>query len=189
MVLQAAVPYTSDIEEVRSDEQDTVTGWNETFDTNLETTAKDHGHSVRSMHAKSHGVLKGVMTVGADLPPVLTQGPFARPGEHKIYMRMSTNAGDVLPDVIGLPRGLTIKVLDVEGDRMPEAEGLTQDFVMVNGNVFQAKNADKFLGNLKILAKTTCKMEGTKKVVAADPLTCRGVRLPAKMAADERESR
>jgi hypothetical protein len=58
-------------------------------------------------------------------------------------------------------------VLDVDGERLPAAEGRTQDFVMVNGPVFQAKTADKFLGNLKLLAKTTDRMEGGKKVISA----------------------
>ena len=54
----------------------------------------------------------------------------------------------ILPDTISLPRGLALKVLDVEGERLAGAEGTTQDFIMVNGPVFQTKTADKFLGNL-----------------------------------------
>ena len=60
-----------------------------------------------------------------------------------------------------------MKVFDVEGTRLPGAEGNAQDFVMVNGTVFQAKTADKFLGNLKLLAKTTDRLEGTKKVLSS----------------------
>ena len=166
-MVAAPVHYSPNVEEVQSDEQETIAGLNETFDTILQTTAEDYQHAMRSVHAKSHGILEGVMTVEAGLPPELAQGLFATPGEHKVYMRMSTNAGDILPDVIGLPRGLAIKVLGVDGERLPGAEGSTQDFVMVNGKVFQAKTADKFLGNLKMLAKTTDKMEGTKKAVSA----------------------
>ncbi len=119
------------------------------------------------MHAKAHGVLEGTLIVDAGLPPELAQGLFAMPGEHKIYMRMSTNAGDILPDTISLPRGLALKVLDVQGERLPGAEGTTQDFVMVNGKVFQAKDADKFLGSLRMLAKTTDRMESTKKAMSS----------------------
>ena len=36
----------------------------------------------------------------------------------------------------------------------------TQDFVLVNGPVFQSKTAEQFLGNLKMLAKTTDTAEG-----------------------------
>ena len=37
---------------------------------------------------------------------------------------------------------------------------------MVNGPVFQAKTADKFLGNLKMLAGTTDALQGTKTVMS-----------------------
>lgn len=64
-------------------------------------------------------------------------------------------------------------MFDVTGERLPGADGVAQDFVMVNGPVFQAKNADKFLGSLKMLAKTTDRMEGTKVAASA---VLRGVR-------------
>jgi hypothetical protein len=170
---QPAIRYTPDVEDIRPDEKETVQSLNDTFDTILERTAEDYGHAVRSVHAKAHGILKGELTVDAGLPHELAQGLFATPGTHRVYMRLSTNAGDILPDAISLPRGLAIKVLDVDGERLPDAEGRTQDFVMVNGTTFQAKTADKFLSNLKLLAGTTDRIEGTKKVMSA---ALRGVR-------------
>jgi hypothetical protein len=161
------VRYSPDVETIRPDEQETVQGLNDAFDTILERTAADYGHAVRSVHAKSHGILEGELVVDEGLPPELAQGLFATPGTHKVFLRLSTNAGDILPDAISLPRGLAIKVLDVPGDRLPGAEGTVQDFVLVNGTVFQAKTADKFLGNLKMLAATTDRIEGTKKVASA----------------------
>ena len=166
MSLSPPVRYTPAVEEVQPDEQETIQGLNDTFDTILETTAKEDGHAVRSVHAKAHAILEGRMVVADNLPPELAQGLFARPSEHKVYMRISTNAGDILPDTISLPRGLALKVLDVEGERLAGAEGTTQDFIMVNGPVFQTKTADKFLGNLKMLAATTNRMEGVKEAVS-----------------------
>jgi hypothetical protein len=166
MSLETPVKYTPDVEDIQPDEGETITGLNDAFDTILERTAEDYGHAVRSVHAKSHGILVGELEVG-DLPPELAQGLFATPGTHKAYIRMSTNAGDILPDAISLPRGLALKVADVEGERLPGSEGRAQDFVMVNSPVFQARTADKFLGNLKLLAKTTDRIEGTKKLVSA----------------------
>ena len=55
----------------------------------------------------------------------------------------------------------------MEGERLPGAEGHTQNFVMVNGPVFQAKTTDQFLGSLKLLAGTTDKLEGTKTVLSS----------------------
>ncbi len=164
---QPPVRYRPDVEETKEDEQETIQQLNETFDVILERTAEDYGHAVRAVHAKAHGVLQGEFVVRDGLPPELAQGVFATPGTHKAYLRLSTNAGDILPDAISLPRGVAIKVFDVAGERLPGSEGTAQDFIMVNGKVFQAKTADKFLGNLKMLAKTTDRMEGTKKVMSA----------------------
>lgn len=167
MNFTSPVRYTPAVEEVQPDEQRVIEDLDETFDTILKTTAKEDGHAVRSVHAKAHAILEGKMVVMDGLAPELAQGLFARPGEHKIYMRISTNAGDILPDTISLPRGLALKVLDVQGERLPGADGTTQDFIMVNGPVFQAKTADKFLGNLKMLAATTNRMEGVKEAVSS----------------------
>ncbi len=166
MSLAPPVRYTSAVETTSPDEGTTIDAINQAFDKILQTTAKDYGRAVRSVHAKAHGILQGTLTVSPNLPAELAQGMFAKPGEHTVYMRLSTNAGDILPDTISLPRGMALKVLDVDGERLPGAEGSTQNFVLVNGPVFQAKTADKFLGNLKMLAGTTDKMEGTKEALS-----------------------
>ena len=168
------VRYSPELETLQPDERETESGLNDAFDTILERTAEDYGHAVRSVHAKAHGILKGMMSVRSGLPPELAQGLFASAGDHPVYLRISTNAGDILPDAVSLPRGLAMKVLDVEGNRLPDAEGTTQDFVMVNGPVFQSKTAKQFLGNLKLLAKTTDRMEGTKTVLSSVLQTVNG---------------
>ena len=127
-MLQSPIRYRPDVEQPQPDEQATVTDLNETFDTILERTAEDYGHAVRSVHAKSHGLLEGELTIDSDLPAELAQGLFAQGGRHKVLIRLSTNAGDILPDAIGLPRGLAMKVFDVAGDRLPGSEGTAQDF-------------------------------------------------------------
>lgn len=162
----APVRYTPDLERHQPGEEKVFREIEQTFNTILETTSTDYGHAVRAVHAKAHGLLEGTLRIADGLPPEFAQGMFARPGEHRAILRLSTNAGDILPDVIGLPRGIALKVFDVEGERLAEAEGTAQDFVMVNGPVFQAKTADQFLGGLKLLAKTTDRIEGTKKAVS-----------------------
>jgi hypothetical protein len=167
------VAYRPDVEQLQPDEQATVQDLNTAFDTILERTSEDYDHAVRAVHAKSHGVLDGELVVDAGLPPEFAQGLFAKPGQHRVLIRLSTNAGDILPDVISLPRGIALKVFDVTGERLPGSEGSAQDFIMINGKAFLAPTAKKFLGNLKLLAKTTDRLEGTKKAVSA---TMRGVR-------------
>lgn len=160
--------YTTDVETVRDGEAETVDGLKKQFGHILDTTLADYGRGVRSVHAKAHGIARGKLTVMADLPAELAQGLFAKPGTYDAVIRISTNPGDILDDSISVPRGLALKVLGVEGERLPGSEGdTTQDFVMANAPVFAAKDAEKFLGNLKMLARTTDKAEGAKRVFSA----------------------
>ncbi|MGI4942705.1 MAG: catalase family protein [Janthinobacterium lividum] len=133
-----------------------------------QTTFEHSGHAMRSVHAKSHGVLRGELTVLDGLPPELAQGLFARPASYPVAMRFSTLPGDILDDSVSTPRGLAVKVVGVEGARLAGSEGdVTQDFVLVNGPAFSAPTPAKFLGNLKLLAATTDTAEGAKKVLSA----------------------
>lgn len=166
-MVKSPVLFNPGVERILPDEGETTQGLNDAFDIILERTARDYGHAVRAVHAKSHGLLKGTLIIDDGLPSELAQGLFAKPGSHEVLLRLSTNAGDVLPDSVSLPRGLAMKVFGVVGERLPGSEGTAQDFIMVNGPVFQSKTADKFLGNLKLLAKTTDRMEGPKKAVSA----------------------
>ncbi|TZG27632.1 catalase family protein [Sphingomonas montanisoli] len=162
------VRYTPDVETIEPDEAEVQAELIETFRSIQETTHADSGHGFRGVHAKSHALLQGSFTVLDDLPAELAQGLFATPGRHDALIRISTGAGDVLPDSISLLRGIGIKVLDVGGDRLEGSEGdSTQDFLLANGIAFPAPGPKKFLGNLKLLAKTTDKVEGLKKAVSA----------------------
>lgn len=165
-MLKPPIRYSAALEQPQPTEAETVAQMEGSFDTILETTSKDYGKAVRAVHAKSHGILKGELSIHDDLPPELAQGLFATPGTHPVVMRFSTNPGDILDDAIGLPRGLAWKVMGVDGDRLPGAEGRTQDFVMVNAPAFAAPTPAKFAGNLKLLAKTTDKGEWAKKALS-----------------------
>jgi hypothetical protein len=166
--LKPPVAFTPNVETTTEDESETSQGLNKALHDILETTSENYGHAVRSVHAKSHGLLEGTLTINDNLPAELAQGVFAKPGEHPVVMRFSTNPGDILDDSISVPRGLAFKLLDVVGDRLPGSESeTTQDFIMINGPAFATPNAKPFLANLKLLAKTTDKAEGAKKVLSA----------------------
>ncbi|KQN02999.1 MULTISPECIES: catalase family protein [Sphingomonas] len=162
------VRFDPSVETIAPDEQETLKTLEGSFQEILETTSQDYGHAVRSVHAKAHGIARGTFTVADNLPAELAQGIFTRPGTHEAVIRISTNAGDILDDSISLPRGLALKILDVEGARLPGSEGdTTQDFIMVNGPAFSAPDAKAFSKNLKLLAKTTDRFEGVKKAMSA----------------------
>jgi hypothetical protein len=149
-------------------EAETRAGLVDTLRSISETTFKDSGHATRSVHAKSHGLLRAELRIPGDLPPVLAQGIFAKPGRWPVVMRFSTIPGDVLDDSVSTPRGLAVKVVGVAGARLEGSEdAVTQDFVLVNGPAFLTPSAKKFLSSLKLLASTTDKAPGLKKVLSA----------------------
>jgi hypothetical protein len=162
------VRYMPDVERIDADEAEVNEELAETFRTIIETTHKDLAHGFRGVHAKSHALLKAEFRVLDGLPADYAQGLFARPGTYDALVRLSTGAGDVLPDSVSLLRGIGVKIIGVEGDRLEGSEGATtQDFLMANGKAFPAPGPKKFLGNLKLLAKTTDKAEGSKKSLSA----------------------
>jgi hypothetical protein len=162
------IPFMPSLERLEDDEAETGRAIVEQLRKIAEITLKDGGHALRGVHAKSHGVLEGEIEIVGDLPPELAQGVFAKPARYPVVMRLSTTPGDVLDDSISTPRGLAIKVIGVDGGRLPGSEGdSTQDFVLVNGKTFNAPNAKAFLANLKRLAATTDKAQGLKKAASA----------------------
>src|SRR4051812_8473128 len=94
------VRYSPDVEVPEPAEAETSMAIDRALHTILETTSEDYGHAVRSVHAKSHGLLDGVLTIFDDLPAELAQGVAERAGNHQVVLRISTNAGDILPDSI-----------------------------------------------------------------------------------------
>jgi hypothetical protein len=131
-----------------------------------ETTFRDYGHALRSVHAKSHGLLQGELRVLNELPATLAQGLFAQPGAYPVIMRLSTTPGDILDDRISTPRGLALKVIGVAGEQL-SGHADTQNFVLADAPAFAAANPKAFLGNLRLLAKTTDAAPGLKKAASA----------------------
>ena len=167
-VPDAPLPYQASFEKLEDGEAETTHALVETLEKISHTTFEDTKHGLRGVHAKSHGLLTGQVRVLDNLPPVLAQGLFSKGGSYPAVLRLSTVPGDVLDDKVSTPRALAIKLIGVEGDRLPGSEGdTTQDFVMVNGPAFGAPDAKHFLKNLKLLASTTDKGESLKKAFSA----------------------
>ncbi|WP_425230400.1 catalase family protein [Sphingomonas sp.] len=102
--------------------------------------------------------MRGTFTVPDGLPADMAQGLFARPGRYEAILRISPSRETFS----------TTASTRHAGGRLPGSEGdTTQDFIGVNGPTFGAKTTAKFLANLKMLAKTTDKMEGVKKALSA----------------------
>ncbi len=163
----ALVKYTESVETKQENEDEVFQQINEAMHMIGETMLDRFRHGIRSVHAKSHGLLKAELKVYGDLPEYLQQGLFAHAGTYPVIMRFSTNPGDILPDTISTPRGLAWKVLNVPGEMLPENEGnTTQDFVFVNGKAFPAKDAQSFLDSQKPIVANLNDDPLTKDIVS-----------------------
>ena len=96
-----------------------------------------HRHALRQAHAKSHGVLKGELTVYPDLPPHLQQGLFATPKTYPVIIRLSTAPGDILSDRVRSSCGMAIKALGVDGPKADPADATkNHDILLVNSPIY-----------------------------------------------------
>lgn len=163
-----AVRFTESVESVAPDEADTATALIETMQHISAKTFQDEGHALRAVHAKSHALLDGELTVAPDLPPELAQGLFATASTYRVALRLSTSPGDLMDDHVSTPRGLAIKVFGVAGEQLSgDAADATQDFLAADSPAFLVATPKAFLGNLKLLAASTDRAEGSKRSVSA----------------------
>lgn len=161
------VPYRPAYEALEDDEAQTTQELVDTMRRISETVAADEGRAYRSVHAKPHGIVRGTLQV-LPLPATLAHGLFAQPASYPVTMRLSSTPGDLVDDAVSTPRGLALKIFEVHGDRLDPSDGLReQDFVMINGPVFNAATAKQFLKSLKLLAATTDKAPNAKKLLSA----------------------
>jgi len=123
--LEAPVRFSPSVEMPDADEAETTRALIATIRYINEKTFADGGHATRSVHAKTHGILQGYLEVDTGLPDELAQGLFAKPGRYPVVMRFSTIPGDILDDSVSTPRGLAIKVIGVEGERLKDLNGMS----------------------------------------------------------------
>ena len=162
------VAYQPAFETPEDGEADTIAQTREVLLKMSETMHAHTGHAMRSVHAKSHGLLHGELQVLPGLPEALAQGLFAQPRTYPLVARLSTPPAEELDDAVSLPRAMAIKVIGVEGERLPGSEGATtQDFLTINGPLFSAPDAKGFLRSLKLLAATTDRVPAGKKMLSS----------------------
>ncbi|SDQ25785.1 hypothetical protein SAMN05428982_0322 [Pseudoxanthomonas sp. CF385] len=166
--LQDPVLYHSELEQIQEGESAAIEELKEVFVRMASTVAEHEGQAHRAVHAKGQALLRAAFKVHADLPPELAQGLFSSPGRYQALIRFSSPPAEQLPDSVSTPRAVAIKIIGVEGERLPDSfPGKTQDFLLVNGPTFTAPTPAKFLGPAKLLASTTEKMPRTKTVISA----------------------
>jgi hypothetical protein len=128
------VPYDESVEVRQPDEDQLIERITASLGRISERAFERHRHAKRDAHAKSHGIVKGELSVYDGLPPELAQGLFAAPRTYPVVVRFSTAPGDIEDDAIPAPRGMAIKLFGVDGPKaLPAHEHeTTQDFLLVN---------------------------------------------------------
>jgi len=174
--------FDPSMERAEPDEAATFADMSDTLRSISRKTFEDSGHGLRSVHAKSHGLLDGTLSVLPELPEELMQGVFRESSRYRVVIRLSTTPGDVLDDKVSTPRGIGIKLFESDDPATAAQEEALQDFLLVNAPTFGAASAKAFLKNLKLLAPTTDKAEGLKKALSA---VLRGVEKTIEIAGGE----
>lgn len=165
--MRAAIPFDPGLEHKSNDEEKTQENLLSTILKIEKLVFRKRARAGRGVHAKSIGLLRGVLTVSDALPDELAQGLFAKPGAYEATIRLSTIPGDPLPDTVSVPRGFAIKIAGVKGKVLSEAKGhQVQDFLFATGRAFSAPSPKKFLHSLKLLALTTERMLWMKKTMS-----------------------
>ncbi len=131
------------------------------------TVAERDGRTVRASHAKSTCLVTGTLAVLPDLPEPLRQGLFAAARSYPVLMRFAQGPGEVLSDSVSTHRGVGIKVLGVDGARLPGHDGATQDFVLATGPAFAQSDARSFLSAMKGVERATGLPEAAKGAVSS----------------------
>ena len=161
------IPYTDSVETIQPDEQKTFDDIAATMHDIMHKIGDRQRHTTRAVHAKSHALVRAQLVVQGGLPEPLRQGLAAESKSYGVVMRFSTNPGDILSDHISSPRGLAIKLVGLEGETVPTHAGeRTQDFLLVNGPVFDTKDAAGFLKNMQLLDKNANAPEAVKQAVS-----------------------
>ncbi|MGX5700298.1 catalase family protein [Acinetobacter kookii] len=156
MAVNNYVAYGPEVEQKQENEEEDIQ-YIVDYMTQSNTEVFDkHRHAVRDAHAKSHGFLKGILTIPENLPDHLAQGIFSHPGYYDVMVRLSAAPGDLRSDKTPVPHGFALKILNVPGERLlPEdsSEGKNQDFLMVNMPVLVFGTVRKYMQMLPFMTE------------------------------------
>jgi hypothetical protein len=102
---------------------------------------------LRDAHAKHHGLVRAELSVRPGLPRELAVGVFREPRTFRAYVRFSNSVGHIGDDHEPQTRGMAIKLLGVEGDKiLPEERNeTTQDFVLLTHPQFPVADVFEYI--------------------------------------------
>lgn len=102
------------------------------------------GKAGRALHHKGHGVFEARFVVKDGLPEEARHGLFAKPGTYEALVRYSNGGPKVQSDKVADVRGIAVKVLGVEGEKVL-GTAATQDFLGILSSSGPFESADDFM--------------------------------------------
>jgi hypothetical protein len=103
------------------------------------------GKTLRDAHPKQHGTVMAEFIIEPDLPQDLRVGILKESRTYPALIRFSNADPAVSPDTHKDVRGMAIKLIGVEGEKLLEDErqAKTQDFITISYNVFFTKDVEE----------------------------------------------
>mgnify|MGYP000943498110 FL=1 len=103
----------------------------------------------RPVFLRTHGILKGNITILEDIPESYRQGIFSHAGKHPVYVRYSSDLSDGRPDWESTI-GIGIKIFNIPGKKVVSDDGAeTADLLLQNVPFFFVDNARDMCGFTK----------------------------------------
>ncbi|HEY6306480.1 MAG TPA: hypothetical protein VI488_08510 [Candidatus Angelobacter sp.] len=95
------------------------------------------GDFQRGGNTKTHGIVRGEVTIREDLPEHMRRGIFAQPRTYKAWVRFSGPGPYITPDIddVGF-MSISIKLMGVPGHKLLDDEKFTQDMFGVSTPTF-----------------------------------------------------
>jgi hypothetical protein len=120
------------------------------------------GTTLRDVHPKCVGCVKAEFIVEPDLSEELRVGVFKELRTYPAYIRFSNAATSIQADSKRDIRGMAIKLLEVEGEKLLESEKYetTQDFLVISTPRFINQNVFDFYGTLQAINGGPLKLLG-----------------------------
>ncbi len=106
---------------------------------------------LRQAETKMHGCLRGTFSILPNLDPQYQIGIFAEQKSYDAIIRFSNAATGIKNDAAKDQRGIAVKLLGVEGEKLKHDEHMekTQDFIGLNYETFVSKSVKEFSGVIK----------------------------------------
>lgn len=137
-------PSTDWHEQIAPDEEARFADYGRQFAELQQRKSREFGNG-RALHRKQLAAVQGELEVLGDLPAFARHGLFAQPGRYAAWVRLSNGAMDRASDRKPDIRGFALRVLGVQGESALGGPCKSQDFALINHEVFAFPKSGEFV--------------------------------------------